>query len=105
MNITIHVVVFINSNAYQLYSVLMTNCIFYKIYMYVIFCFLSLQEVDNDIESIGSEGAVNYDRLIKQTLAKKRKSRRLRFTCAVFTFLIVVAVVVVLVIFVGQKQS
>jgi hypothetical protein len=59
----------------------------------VIFCFLSLQEVDNDIESIGSEGAVNYDRLIKQTLAKKRKSRRLRFTCAVFTFLIVVAVV------------
>ena len=71
--------------------------------MYVIFCFLSLQEVDNDIESIGSEGAVNYDRLIKQTLAKRRKSR-LRFTCAVITFLIVVAVVVILVLFVGNKS-
>ncbi|CAG2232970.1 unnamed protein product [Mytilus edulis] len=62
-------------------------------------------DVDNDIESIGSEGAVNYDKLIQQTIARKRRSRILRLICAVFTFCVVIGVVVVLVIFVGQKQS
>ncbi|XP_063432786.1 suppressor of Mek1-like isoform X2 [Mytilus trossulus] len=62
-------------------------------------------DVDNDIESIGSEGAVNYDKLIQQTIARKRRSRVLRLICAVFTFCVVIGVVVVLVIFVGQKQS
>ncbi|XP_052098153.1 myb-like protein X isoform X2 [Mytilus californianus] len=62
-------------------------------------------DVDNDIESIGSEGAVNYDKLIEQTIARKRRSRILRLICAVFTFCVVIGVVVVLVIFVGKKQS
>ncbi|VDI10588.1 Hypothetical predicted protein [Mytilus galloprovincialis] len=62
-------------------------------------------DVDNDIESIGSEGAVNYDKLIQQTIARKRRSRILRLICAVFTFCVVIGVVVVLVLFVGQKQS
>lgn len=67
--------------------------------------FITLQDVDNDIESIGSEGAVNYYKLIQQTIARKRRSRILRLICAVFTFCVVIGVVVVLVLFVGQKQS
>lgn len=62
-------------------------------------------EADNDIESIGSEGAVNYDRLIKKTIAIKRQRKIIRLSCAVFTFLVVVAIVVVLVVFVGQTPS
>ncbi|XP_033750462.1 uncharacterized protein LOC117334772 [Pecten maximus] len=56
-----------------------------------------------DIESIEMEEKPRYDRLIKQTIARQRRSKLIRLIFAFLAFLVVVAAVVLLVIYFGKS--
>ncbi|XP_021372242.1 uncharacterized protein LOC110462576 isoform X1 [Mizuhopecten yessoensis] len=56
-----------------------------------------------DIESVGTEEKPRYDRLIKRTIARQRRSKLIRLIFSFVTFLVVIAVVVLLVIYFGKS--
>ncbi|XP_060068845.1 uncharacterized protein LOC132548961 [Ylistrum balloti] len=63
---------------------------------------LQLDET-GDIETIETEGKPRYDRLIKQTIARQRRSKLIRLIFAFLAFLVVIAAVVLLVIYFGKS--